>query len=375
MQKKIIALAVAGLVSGAAYAQVAPNNVTLYGIVDMGYNYSWDNNSDNAKSKSEMKSGGLDGSRVGVKGEEDLGNGLKAGFDATWAFGSDYNSSVTMGEGSSVYLAGNFGKVRAGYFGNFLDDNTGVDASGRHGQIHTGSLYDTGKYENFLAYYSPVFSGFQLKAGFSSNVGGQDVNPTAFVAGVPAHMDGTTPVAATTDSAMNTRAYTGAVSYENGPIKAGIVYAQYKLQTTDGYTGENRKSTDWNAGFSYDFGVVRASIFGAQQKKGDAALPNSAMAGVQYMDADGYDKKKFWALGLSAPIGANDTIKAGYGQAKLTGSGLDDSKVSAFDIVYLHSLSKRSTVYAMYGKLGKDFDEVQNGTYQQFFNVGLRHTF
>ena len=60
MQKKIIALAVAGLVSGAAFAQ---SNVTVYGIVDMGYQYSWDNNSDNAKSKSEMKSGGLDGSR------------------------------------------------------------------------------------------------------------------------------------------------------------------------------------------------------------------------------------------------------------------------------------------------------------------------
>ena len=103
MQKKIIALAVAGLVSGAAFAQ---SNVTLYGIVDMGYQYSWDNNSDHAKSKSDVKSGGLDGSRVGVKGEEDLGNGLKAGFDATWNFSSDYNSAVTMGEGSSVYLAG-----------------------------------------------------------------------------------------------------------------------------------------------------------------------------------------------------------------------------------------------------------------------------
>jgi predicted porin len=362
MQKKIIALAVAGLVSGAAYAQVAPNNVTLYGIVDMGYAYSWDNSTDNTKSKSEMKSGGLDGSRVGVKGEEDLGNGLKAGFDATWAFGSDTNSSVTMGEGSSVYLTGNFGKVRAGYFGNFLDDNSGVDASGRHGQIHTGSLYDTGKYENFLAYYSPVFSGFQVKAGWSSNVGEQDK----------------TVLEGATD--LNTRAYTAAVAYENGPIKAGIAYAKYIAQESTGYVGNTSDGSDWNAGIKYDFGVAAVSLFGGQQKNGEGtgALPNFGDVMTQ-LNAD---KKNFWALGFNAPIGANDTIKVGYGQSKVKFSdGTDDLKGKAWDIVYLHSLSKRSTVYAMYGNLaGSDDGYFANAdgatnTYKQFFNVGLRHTF
>lgn len=381
MQKKIIALAVAGLVSGAAYAQVAPNNVTLYGIVDMGYNYSWDNNSDHAKNKSEMKSGGLDGSRVGVKGEEDLGNGLKASFDATWSFASDNNSAVTLGEGSSVGLEGSFGKVKAGYFGNFLDDNTGTDASGRHGQIHAGSLYDTGKYENFVAYYSPVFSGLQVKAGFSSNVGGQDNDPLAYKAAVTStatYVDAngdTQSVVVTPASTQNTRAYTGAVAYENGPIKAGIAYAQYRLQTTHGYTDGDKKSTDWNAGLKYDFGVVAASVFYAEQKQGNAYLPNAKMAGMDVMAVDGLDKKKMWALGLSAPIGANDLIKAGYGQAKLTGNDESDVKINVFDVVYMHSLSKRSTIYAMYGKLGKDFKDYNTGTYGQYVNVGLRHTF
>jgi predicted porin len=348
MQKKLIALAVASLVSGAAFAQVAPNNVTLYGIVDMGYQYSWDNVSANAKNMSEVKSGGLDGSRVGVKGEEDLGNGLKAFFDATWSFASDYNSTPTMGEGSSVGLEGNFGKVRAGYFGNFLDDNTGTDASGRHGMINSGSLYGTGKYENFVAYYSPVFSGLQFKAGFSSNVGGVDVAP----------LSGT--------GIANHRAYTAAVSYANGPISTGLAYAQYRGQTANLYVGNNKKDSDLNAGFKYDFGVAAASVFFAQQKSGDQG----------YINLGGYEKKNFWALGVAAPIGANDTIKAGYGQAKLSGNGLNSIKGQAWDIVYLHSLSKRSTVYAMYGNLGgSDDGYLAAGTYQQAFNVGLRHTF
>ena len=351
MQKKIIALAIAGLVSGAAFAE---SNVTLYGIVDMGYQYSWDNVSDHAKSMSDVKSGGLDGSRVGVKGEEDLGNGLKAGFDATWSFASDNNSAVTMGEGSSVYLAGNFGKVRAGYFGNFLDDNTGVDASGRHGMINTGSLYGTGKYENFVAYYSPSFSGFQVKAGFSSNVGGQDTAPLAGT-GLP-----------------NTRAYTVAASYENGPVKAGLAYATYRAQEADGYVGSNKHSSDWNAGVQYNFGPAAVSLFVGQQKLGDATLPNAGLLAA----ANGYDKKNFWALGLNAPIGANDMIKAGYGQAKFKGvAGVGDDKGKAWDIVYLHSMSKRTTAYAMYGNLDVEDVNGSAGTYQQAINFGIRHTF
>lgn len=374
MQKKIIALAVAGLVSGAAFAQ---SNVTVYGIVDMGYQYSWDNSANGAKSMSEIKSGGLDGSRVGVKGVEDLGNGLKAEFDATWAFKSDINDAVTMGEGSSVALSGNFGKVRAGYFGNFLDDNTGVDASGRHGMINTGSLYGTGKYENFLAYYSPSFSGLQFKAGFSSSVGKQDVAPT---------QDQSYTVG------RNVRAYTAAVSYENGPIKAGVAYATYRPQAVNLSVGSESttSSSDWNAGVSYNFGVATVSLFGAQQKVNDVNADvgfNPGLPAVSASDATPsyWNKKTFWALGAAIPVTAADTVKLGYGQAKYHSfvDGVDNATGKAWDIVYLHSLSKRTTAYAMYGNLDGDSQGTNNnvlgvgtnGTYQQAINVGIRHTF
>ena len=360
MQKKIIALAVAGLVSSAAFAQ---SNVTVYGIVDMGYQYSWDNTTSSTKSKSEIQGGNLDGSRFGFKGTEDLGNGLKANFDMTAGFGADTGVSYgdlgaskrLMSEGSSVGLEGNFGTVKAGYFGTFLDDNTGVDASGRHGPINTGSLYGTGKYENFVAYYSPSFSGLQVKAGFSSAVGQQDATPTATPNGAIA----------------NVRAYTTAVSYANGPISAGIAYAQYKGQTTTatnpvGPFAGNKAATDWNMGFKYDFGVAAASVFYAQQKAGD----NAAIA------LGGFEKKKFWALGVAAPIGANDTIKAGYGQAKLSGNGLNGETGKAWNVVYLHSMSKRTTAYAMYGNLSSSDDAYLGaGAYQQVLTAGLRHTF
>ena len=77
MQKKIIALAVAGLVSGAAFAQ---SNVVIYGIADAGYVYASKNTADNVKSQSRIYSGGQSGSRLGFRGTEDLGNGLSANF-------------------------------------------------------------------------------------------------------------------------------------------------------------------------------------------------------------------------------------------------------------------------------------------------------
>ena len=86
MQKKLIAMAVAGLASGAALAQ---SNVTVYGIVDMAYIRGA---ADGASSRTFINSGGLSGSRLGFKGVEDLGNGLKAVFNLEWGMdlgGSD----------------------------------------------------------------------------------------------------------------------------------------------------------------------------------------------------------------------------------------------------------------------------------------------
>ncbi|WP_313950920.1 porin, partial [Accumulibacter sp.] len=83
--QKTIALAVASLASGLALAQ---SNVTLYGIADMGYLYgSGDAGAGNSGSNtfSGVTSGMQSGSRLGFKGSEDLGNGLKASFTLEYA--------------------------------------------------------------------------------------------------------------------------------------------------------------------------------------------------------------------------------------------------------------------------------------------------
>lgn len=91
----------------------AQSNVTLYGIVDMFYQYA-----DGADSVSRLQSGGLHGSRFGFRGSEDLGGGLKANFTLEGGINVDDGSSgqggITFGRAAHVGLSGPFGTVSLG---------------------------------------------------------------------------------------------------------------------------------------------------------------------------------------------------------------------------------------------------------------------
>lgn len=362
MQKKIIALAVAGLVSGAAFAQ---SNVTVFGIVDAGYQYSWDNYTSGTKDAGKIKAGGHDGSRVGFRGTEDLGNGLKANFEMVAGFDLDTGKSYgngLMSEGAFIGLSGDkWGAIKAGYIATLMDENTGVDASGRHGVANTGALYDTGKWQNAVGYYSPVWSGFQVKAQYSSNIGNQDQVPVE---------DATT---------RNVAGYALGASYANGGLKLGATYAWYEPQSINTTVDTPKESgSEWNAGVAYDFGMVAVSLFGARNENyvagTQSGTPNwGANANV--------DRRNFIALGVAVPLGARDVIKFGYGEADTYArngatfaNGKDKDSASAFGVAYFHNLSKRTNFYAMYGNVDSDNGLYSAGGegYQNAFNVGLR---
>ena len=114
MQKKLIALAVAGLVSAPVFAQ---SNVTIYGVADAYMGFGNHGGNDLAA----VQSGGLSGSRLGFRGAEDLGNGLKAVF--TLEQGVDISNGVASPSvgGDSVFsrqalvgLSGAFGTISLG---------------------------------------------------------------------------------------------------------------------------------------------------------------------------------------------------------------------------------------------------------------------
>ncbi|MEO6364126.1 MAG: porin, partial [Caldimonas sp.] len=75
MKKSLLALAVLGTFAGVASAQ---SSVTLYGTVDMAGTFV---KNDGSSRRLSLATNGINSSQLGFRGVEDLGGGLKAGFN------------------------------------------------------------------------------------------------------------------------------------------------------------------------------------------------------------------------------------------------------------------------------------------------------
>lgn len=148
------ALAVLGAFAGSALAA----EVQLYGILDTGVGYSHidiDKPDVNDVDSLEMKSGVGSGSRWGLKGTEELGNGLTVGFILEDGFDSDTGSEDSTGvmfnRESSLFLQGNFGKIALGRMGAL---NSGQSSWSKVGMINAFGT----SYGDFTAQASNLFS-------------------------------------------------------------------------------------------------------------------------------------------------------------------------------------------------------------------------
>lgn len=399
MQKKIIALAVAAMASGAAFAQ---SNVTVYGIADMGYNYSSSSEAKTAagklKSRSGMDSGLQSGSRLGFKGTEDLGNGLKALFTYEMGLNVDQGTSGqggrTFGRQAFVGLTGDFGTVLAGrvYTPQFgLVTKVDPFGTGTVGDVSFGrGVYTmaTGRQigaaastageirlDNVLAYVTPTFGGFNVIAAYTADgLGDEEQTPSGA-------------------RSNNVKVWAINPNFTYGNLFVG---ANYHRVAVDGFgragatitctnavpnptcvntaanAGADVDSKVWDLGATYDFGVAKLHGLYGQAKD---SVGNS----------DTKDKK--WMVGVSAPIG-KFSVMASYSRLKSSGdvAGLDGDKVSKWALGSTYALSKRTNLYAAYAKLSTNSNAegefsvagtgaTVSGNYTSGLNFGLRHQF
>lgn len=369
MKKHLIALAVLAA-SGAAMAQ---SSVQIYGIVDafVGQTRDTINNAgvDNTKQRQTVVgSSGLKSSRWGIKGSEDLGGGLKAGFVLESGFNVDDGSAKTVSnaDGSkytgfdraaNVSLSGNFGAVALGRMAtpydslraasNPIADTNMSPVNNSAGVYKTAGLDYTDKVSNAIAYVSPVFNGFSGSAAVSLGE-----NKTA-----------------TVDAANATSLQ---VRYANGPLLVGYGYqkeeannaaynADYSLKTAA--TGIDSKTFNLLAA-SYDFGV--AKLVGNYQSAKSEKYGKGKQA-----DEKGY------TFGVQAPVASNVNVFFGYASAKYDAvSTGTDYKSSGYTLAANYVLSKRTDVYAGY----KVFDKENDNTGADLgksttLAVGVRHAF
>lgn len=399
-KKKLIALAVAGLATVPAFAQ---SSVTIYGIVDAGYSYRGDNIKDSVSNRSGIDSGISNGSRLGFKGTEDLGGGLKAGFVLEQGVSVDTGESGqgrTFGRQSFVNLSGGFGTVALGrqYAPQHVFQGTyDPFGKGNVGQAHNVYYSDT-RLDNLLAYVSPNWGGLSVVAGYTfnaigneskgNNTGDTALANTSYVnaAVVNGGLGGAKGVLA---GAGDIRVFAINPNYVNGPLAVGLNFHQAKLASDvlEGVDGD--KVRVWDLGASYNFGVIKlAAMFG--QRKGDDALGD-------FLFNPAFKKSTSWMLGATVPVGAAGKVLASYTQRKseLTDGAKEfydtnkDAKANQWALGYEHSLSKRTTLYTAYSDINNK-DAAKGNTdlgasvgdatsagqgYQRGFSLGLRHVF
>lgn len=363
MKKLHIALAIAGALTGTAQAQ---STVEVYGVVDMGFVRETGTVAGLATAAgapilptgNKLSSGAQSGTRLGFKGTEDLGRGLKGLFVLETGIAGDaggFNQgNLAFARQSFVGLQGGFGTVTLGrqYTSYFLTLSQVADpfASGLAGNAQnlmlppgapTGLPATTDpatvsaepdrviRMNNAIKYTTPILSGFsgEIAYGFGEITGNSDAN----------------------------RILTASAGYSAAPLNVRIAY----------YRKTNRTDTDTMESVllaaNYDFGV--AKVFAA------------------YADNEWFiSKSRDLLIGATVPFGPHNFI-ASY--IRKTGRGISDGDdANQWGLGYTYSLSKRTNLYLAYGAISNDGaakytvgNNSENGTGDKAFNLGVRHTF
>jgi predicted porin len=332
--KRLLALAT---LSACASAAVAQSSVTVFGIVDLAIRTVSNN-----ETQSQLASGGLQNSRLGFRGTEDLGDGYSAEF---WLEGELVPDSGEMNEfrrRSTVSLRGrNQGELRLGRdrvptifewqdFDPFGD--AGIGRSTRlqtaSGMVPSGGTYGTAsRADNLVSYLTPgTFGGFFGQASVAAG-----------------------------EEQLGNKYAGGRVGYRNGPLMVSGSYGKTEV-TAD----TNAKV--WNLGGSYDFQAVKLWGFVSSLVIGTASQDN-------------------WLLGVTTSLGPVE-LRASY-QA-MEGSGrLDGQEATMVAVGGVYPLSRRTALYATYSRIDNDGTSftvaaggpLTRGNTSDAYEFGIRHAF
>ena len=318
MKKSLIALAVLAA-SGVAMAQ---SSVTLYGVADLGLVKS-NGISAQMTGNGTMNNGN---SRLGVRGVEDLGGGLKASFNFEQGINAESGKTDanTFQRAAWLGLSGNFGSVRLGrsltpsYYGMAAWELTGAAnysaAANQFGFVAAGSRNDSQ-----FAYTTPNFGGFSATLGYIMKPDNSGIAGGA---------------------AEGNAKYDLNVIYANGPIAAGLSYNK-----TKDFKGNA------SLGGSYDFGVAKIAASWQDGYKGGRGI-------------EGQQKQSGFTIGGTVPVGA----------FSVTLDIARDTKAKDTDVVVegKYALSKRTFAYAAYYKDGEK--KLSTGA-KNHLGLGIRHNF
>lgn len=378
MQKKLIALAVASLAAGSAFAQ---SNVTVSGMVSVSNNY-W-NFSDKAAGSLKTNENRLDDntSRFTVKGTEDLGGGLSAYFQIENRVSADTRPNSTFGNAQGLadgesfvgLKHNNLGSVGFGKFAMHYHEAIGYSESYRAiqtqmygstgilGQISGTYIAGSTRAQNTIKYDTPNFSGFSGKLAYSFSPFGNEgtITNTGATGGV-SNQYGGAPAAAVNGDYNDGYAWTIAGRYNNGPINALLSYykfsPEYGTSTNFGKVGGQES---WKAHFDYKFGFGLKVGVGYDRSKAVAYV--SGLNSTNNLVTNDRTRSA-WMIPVSYNFGAHGVYFT-YAKAN-SFSGVSNSGADQYTLAYDYALSKRTYVGASYVALSNS----KNAAYQPWLS-------
>ena len=334
MKKSLLALALLGAFAGVAHAQSA---VVIYGTLDAGFSKRTD---------STLAIGKRDNNKLGFKGTEDLGNGLKALFQLEIRYEPDTGTleggSRPLFQGQSrVGLQGDFGMVRLGRGLTAYQESstqfepwngiptpagfqTDLMVAGYSSDPLSAAGNSGNRFSNAFFYNSPVFSGFQANV----TVGTKEANGGAAVA--PKYP-------ANAEAGSNPYSFSG--TYQNGPVAAMVALERNAVETRMfSVAGSVMAMPDLKLMGSYE-----------KQNQDRTKVTNSVT--------------KAWVIGANYTIGGGKML---FGMGQKAPDGV--AKTKQYSLGYEYSLSKRTYVYT-------DISRKKQATGVSFYSLGVHHNF
>ena len=333
MKKSLVALALAGAFASAAQAQ----SIEMYGIVDMGFVKE---SGGASGSFTKLTSGAQSGTRLGFKGTEDLGGGMKALFVLETGIAADkggFNQSNGFARQSFVGLQSDMGTVTMGrqYTPYFLTMLVGDPfAAGMAGAAQNMLMPGANiRMNDTVKYTSPVFAGFSGEAAYGF---GEQA-----------------------DTTVRSRQVAGYLNYSGAPVNIRLGYLNKNNATTPDDT------TNWILAANWDVKV--AKLFAAMTDNDDAAAGTTPR------------KSKDYLIGAQVPFNKH-TFIASY--IYKDGDNGTTGNANQLALGYTYTMSKRTNLYAAWGRINNGTNipltvgnNSEVGSGDKAFNLGIRHVF
>lgn len=376
MNKKLLAVAVAGALAAPGVALAQASSVTISGFFKVGLESLSISNAvpnDASPGTRHLNNSQMrvvdNSSRIIFNSVEDLGNGLAAvgqldvRFDPSQA--STAPTSNPIGSGNSfVGLKSNtWGMLTIGrwdlHYGKQPDDIAAkagaleATAISLMDFIGPNPIANATRTQNVIKYDSPNWNGFAATLAWSANPGGNFEGDT------------TTVAAASTASGRKGDAWNFNPSYNNGPFSVGYSYWRAKndaptATTVNPVTGaiagvDQRGDVVYG---SYTFGGFKVGLAWNRSRL-DTAVDNGAGVGAGTRVA----QRSAWTLPLSYNWGPH-TVLGHYTRAQHISSDVftdtGDTGARMYALAYVYDLSKRTSLAVTYAKINNDRDAAYN---------------